>query len=122
MTHDELRALALAATPGPWAWTINKRSRDVRLYAQHSGQLTVMDFVRYGMQSAQPRFRTPPIDIMVEMSECHPHPDARYIAAANPATVLALLDDLARLRAAARAFCEQRTEAALIALWNEVER
>jgi hypothetical protein len=36
--------------------------------------------------------------------------------------VLALLDDLARLRAAARAFCEERTEAALIALMSEVER
>jgi hypothetical protein len=47
---------------------------------------------------------------------------AAHIAAANPATVLALLDDLARIRAAARAFCEERTETALIALMSEVER
>jgi hypothetical protein len=45
-----------------------------------------------------------------------------FYTAANPTAVLALLDDLARLRAAARAFAEQRTEAALLALWNEVER
>jgi hypothetical protein len=53
-----------------------------------------------------------------------------YIAVYDAATAIpALLDriavlesDLARLRAAARAFCEERTEAALIALWNEVER
>jgi hypothetical protein len=39
-----------------------------------------------------------------------------------PDTVLALLDDLARLRAAARAFCEERTEEALQAMMSEVER
>lgn len=31
-------------------------------------------------------------------------------------------DDLARIRAAARAFCQERTEEALMALWSEVER
>jgi len=45
-----------------------------------------------------------------------------YLRATRPPAVLALLDDLARLRAAARAFCEERTEAALIALMSEVER
>ena len=82
LTTTELRALVERATAGPWAWSINKRSRDVRLYAQHSGQLTVMDFVRWGMQAAQPRFRVPPLDLMEEMSECHPHPDAKLIVAA----------------------------------------
>jgi hypothetical protein len=55
--HDELRARALAATPGPWADT------DGTVYAP--------------LGSA----------------------DARFIAAASPDVVLALLDEIAALRA-----------------------
>jgi hypothetical protein len=93
VTHDELRALALAATPGPW-------SAHERPY------------MGWDIDPIEPGLRG-----MLEREA-----DARYIAAANPATVLALLDDLTRLRAAARAFCQERTEAALLALMSEVER
>jgi hypothetical protein len=76
-------------TPGPWKWSIDLRHRDIRLDA---GSLVVMDFVRYGMQGAQPRFRLPEYgDVLIECAELAkehsllghwPHPDARLIAAA----------------------------------------
>lgn len=94
---DEIKAVAQAATPGKWCWRVDVRHKNIYLHAQHSGQLTVMDFTRWGMQSAQPRFRVPPLDLMTELSECAPHPDARHIATADPTVVLALLDHIARL-------------------------
>jgi Ead/Ea22-like protein len=104
MTHDELRALALAATPGEW---------HVR-------------GVSYP-ERAQPEIYADNRKVArINNSKTMPAPEsdrnADYIAAANPATVLALLDDLSRIRAAARAFAEARTEAALLALMDEVER
>jgi Ead/Ea22-like protein len=96
--YDELRALALAATPGPWEIVTGPFTTCI---SSRSGFIVGSDgMASYGQ------------DVI----------NANYIAAANPATVLALLDDLARLRAAARAFCQERTEAALIALMSEVER
>jgi hypothetical protein len=44
-----------AATPGPWRWNVNPKGKSIRLESQ--GGSTVMDFVRWGMQGAQPRFR-----------------------------------------------------------------
>jgi ribosomal protein S15P/S13E len=94
---DEIKARLAAATPGPWRWYINKRSRDIRLEAEHSGRLIVMDFVRWGMQCAQPRFRTQPHDLMTEYSDCVPHADAGLIAHA-PTDIAALIGEVEQLR------------------------
>jgi hypothetical protein len=90
------------ATPGPWRWVIDLRHRDIRLDA---GSRVVMDFARYGMQGAQPRFRLPQYgDVLVEMSDlakdpsllAWPHPDAELIAHA-PADIAALVAELERV-------------------------
>jgi hypothetical protein len=96
---EPIKARLQAATPGPWRWSMNTRSRDVRLDAEHSGRLIVMDFVRWGMQSAQPRFRTQPHDLMTEYSDCMPHPDAALIAHA-PTDIADLVAEVERLRMA----------------------
>lgn len=57
MTDAELKAIearANAASPGKWRWVVNPKSREIRL----EGGTTVMDFVRWGMGSATPRFET----------------------------------------------------------------
>lgn len=95
---QRLKAIAEQATQGPWAWHVNTRSRDVYLYAQAPMRPLVMDFARCGMQSAQPRFRTQPLEIMEPMVDCLPHPDAQHIALASPETVLALLAEIEQLR------------------------
>ncbi len=51
------------STSGPWRWELSEKSKDVRLVGRNDAQrldydLTVMDFVRYGMSGAAPRFRT----------------------------------------------------------------
>lgn len=45
-------------TPGPWRWELNERHRGLCLCGAAGYDLTVMDFVRWGMGSAAPRFRT----------------------------------------------------------------
>lgn len=59
MTLDfkSARALADAATPGPWEWFGNTKQYEVYLATKHSGRRFVMDFVRWGMGGAQPRFQ-----------------------------------------------------------------
>ena len=44
-------------TPGPWAWFGNAGSNQVYLATTHSGRRFIMDFVRWGMRGAQPRFQ-----------------------------------------------------------------
>lgn len=44
-------------TPGPWAWFGNAKFGGFYLATTHSGRRYVMDFVRMGMQGAQPRFQ-----------------------------------------------------------------
>lgn len=44
-------------TPGPWFWHLNRKSRQMALCSVKGGQLTVMDFVRWGMGGAIARFR-----------------------------------------------------------------
>jgi hypothetical protein len=80
-------------TPGPWVWTMRLGSKETNLIHPHRGWLVVMDFVRLGMTSAQPRFAVWKDDeerqrhmggIMTKASELelHKHPDALLIAAA----------------------------------------
>lgn len=44
-------------TPGPWAWFGNARSNSLYLATVHGGRRYVMDFTRWGMRGAQPRFQ-----------------------------------------------------------------
>lgn len=53
-------------TPGPWAWFGSKEG--VYLATTHSGRRYVMDFVRKGMNGAQPRFQ-PSSGFMVNSDE-----------------------------------------------------
>lgn len=107
---EEIRARAEAAFPGPWRWRGNTESRHLRLQSPHRGGMTVMDFVRWGMQGARPRFGIEglmyPADKMVGYEVPHrsdvvtvDHPDAEFIAHARE-DVPALLAELARLREA----------------------
>jgi hypothetical protein len=44
-------------TPGPWRWEINRQSKSIQLVGgRPQGDKTVMDFERWGMHSAAPRF------------------------------------------------------------------
>lgn len=44
-------------TPEPWRWELNEESRDVQLCGGNPKyDMTVMDFVRWGMGGATPRF------------------------------------------------------------------
>ena len=91
-------ALSVKDPPKPrlWRWVINLRGHGVELESR--GGLTVMDFVRFGMSNAAPRFRCATTGNMehakllarvVPGREHHAawhqtieHPDARLIASA----------------------------------------
>lgn len=77
-------------TPGPWGW-FNYGDGRIYLATPDRGRLIVMDFVRFGMQHAQPRFATWKGDERENMGgimtpanslDVAHHPDARLIAAA----------------------------------------
>lgn len=60
MTEEDLVAIearAQAATPGPWRWNLNLKSKCVTLEALITGYEVVMDFVRWGMNGAKVRFQ-----------------------------------------------------------------
>ncbi len=124
MTPTELaslEALAKAATPGPWGWFGSTRTY-VYLATRHSGRRFVMAFKRKGLQSAEPTFQVrgemiPASELAIY--EVNPdattkddpsvyrhdivgfrHPDAAYIAAANPAAILSLIEENKRMREA----------------------
>lgn len=82
-------------TPGPWYWDINRRNRTIRLWG--GNRLVVMDFSRWGMQAAQPRFSDRPDEkhggimwnaedfdagVVDGYKSISDHPDARLIAQA----------------------------------------
>lgn len=93
-----------AHTPGPWRWEINLKAKQLQLCGGDpkggfgAYDHTVMDFVRWGMSGAQPRFLDAEATLLTEAStfatevegrEHHAawfqtlsHPDARLIAAA----------------------------------------
>lgn len=54
---DHLRRIEKAATPGPWKWNVNLKSRTIELDGPASKMReTVMAFTRWGMSSACPQF------------------------------------------------------------------
>jgi hypothetical protein len=86
-------------TPGPWRWEVNLKGNRVQLCGgARPFDLNVMDFVRWGMGGAAPRFireepmvmdRCDTMAVVVHGREHHEswfrtidHPDARLIAAA----------------------------------------
>ena len=106
---------ALPFTPGPWRWELNRKHRGIKLAGGVPRfDLTVVDFVRWGMSSAVPRFREPDRDRLDIMHRAHEradwsapfegrehhadwcanvtHPDAQLIAAAP--TLFAALRDV----------------------------
>lgn len=101
---DELLKACDAATAGPWKWTVNKSTKHVRLDSRTKGWMTVMDFVRWGMGGAAPRFcvaglmeRCDDLSAAIPGEEHHAswdqrinHPDAEFIALARTALPAAL--------------------------------
>lgn len=129
MTADTITAIKKAlegVTPGPWKWFGDASSNHVYLATTHSGRRYVMDFVRWGMRGAQPRFQ-PERGGMVDAKDLLQFevgdqsivgidaarkdgsvyrydvrgidcPDARYIAAVNPAAITELLSTIESLQ------------------------
>jgi hypothetical protein len=110
---DEIKARLAASTPGPWEWTVNLEGHAVHIVSATSGRLYVMDFVRWGMSNAQPRFRNADclmvpvheVSAVVEGREHHAkwyrtvdHPDAQLIAHA-PTDLAALVKAVEEVRA-----------------------
>lgn len=111
----DIRARETAATAGPWRWRGNTEVRRLRLQTPHHGGLTVMDFTRWGMQGARPRFARDGImhpadetvvyavaawskDIYRKDVVGIDHPDAQFMAHARE-DVPALLAELDRVTA-----------------------
>lgn len=83
--HAELRRLAKAATPGPWT-----------LYVPEDYQ-GPEELPGYGVECAEGRAIV--WGALEPETGCQFDRDAEFIAAANPKTVLALLDEIDRLKA-----------------------
>jgi hypothetical protein len=82
---EQLRALALAATPGPW------------LKEGH----TIYTLVHFGWRKGVEQFKNrfwASVYKDVECPEEERQANVDFIAAANPAAILALLDEMAELR------------------------
>jgi len=130
----EIRKRAEAAAPGPWHWAGNTDVRHIYLanWQPGRGRCVVMDFARWGMQGAQPRFVTDWLFVKdtesLAVYEVAPaatsrkdsrvyrgdivglrHPDAEFIAHSR-GDVDFLLAEVDRLRAAL-AESEQRAAA-----------
>jgi len=108
------------ATPGPWRWEVSLHSKKVELCGS-GGELTVMDFVRWGMNGAAARFwswtgkprigtpkRTDEIAVPVAGREHH----SRWFRAIDDpnAELIALAPDLARALIREREAAEQLAE------------
>lgn len=117
---DQLENNARGATPGPWQWYGNTKMCEIYLATVDRGRTFVMDFVRWGMRGAQPRFqlRKEGLGIMYPLGDLAKtqdpdgpvfeathrkqfagigHPDARHIAASSPDVVLALVAEVRKL-------------------------
>lgn len=130
---EELERKAMSATQGVWQWFGNTKMCEVYLATVDRGRVFVMDFVRWGMAGAQPRFQCriaseePGFGWMRPLGDLgkeeHPlgprfeaphrrqftgigHPDAEHIAAASPPVVLALIERIRELEVQVKAFAD----------------
>ena len=128
MTHESLykraeeaQRLAEAASDGPWRWQANPKHKSISLVGgRPTYDLTVMDFVRWGMSGAAPRFRdlserglnlmnqvrrwfvnAPKREHHADWFQFVDHPDANLIAAA-PSHVALIGELVEALKAAER--------------------
>lgn len=117
LTPAALQAMLNDATAGPWTWQVSLDGKRIQLCGGVKRfDLTVMDFVRWGMSSARPRLRGPSgpdLNLMTNAEEfavpvagrehhkswCQVlnHPDAELIEAA-PAVIRWALDLLNQAR------------------------
>lgn len=130
MDLQKLKALAEAATPGPWRWKLNESSKSVEIVGgRPTFDKTVMDFVRWGMGRAAPRFndavsegkynimeRVEKYGAVVPGREHHSdwfkdvaHPDASFMVATDPKTVLSMIASIEELE---RRLAERDAQAA----------
>lgn len=135
---EAIRARADAATPGPWHWYGNTATKFLSLNTWKSGlgRCNVMDFARWGMHGARPRFAVDDYmhdaDEFAQWEVCHDaktpgdprlyrhdvdgirHPDAEFIAhsRADVPALLASLDRVLALCDNVRAICERTGDAA----------
>lgn len=105
----EIEARANAATAGPWVWQASMTCRSLLLRDVHHN--TVLDFIRWGMGSAQARLNVGgimrPLVDMLRTPQAHnawhregiDHPDAVFMENAN-VDVKRLIADLRATRAA----------------------
>ena len=107
----EVEALLARATPGRWLWILNPKAKQVHLEAQDGPRQYVIDFARWGMNGAQPRFQVG--GLMRDAQDCAAivegrkhhatwyqtldHPDANLIARA-PELLRRLVEENKRLR------------------------
>jgi hypothetical protein len=133
-----IQARADAATSGPWHWAGNVDSRHIYLanWVPGMGRCTVMDFSRWGMQEARPRFADD--NFMMKNADTMPvfevsprstrrddpavyradligirHPDAEFIAAARtdvPALVARVRADESKLALAEKTIQAVRSD------------
>lgn len=114
----EFEAIERAARPGPWRWFGNAGTQDIYLATAGGGRVFVMNFVRWGMSGAQPRFQSDR-HLMVKASDFLvyevpyrkdivgiDHPDAVFLERSRE-MVTALLAEVRRLRASPSAREEQ---------------
>lgn len=82
--HAELRRLAKAATPGPWVTDAQKNGAIFNIESESGDMCIAMS-------------QENPAPTRLEINEQR-RANAEWIAAANPKTILALLDEIDRLR------------------------
>lgn len=129
----EARELIAKATPGRWYWNVNPRAKLISLQSEGGMRQFVIDFARWGMNSAQPRFQVDGLmrdaqDCLqiVEGREHHAdwyqtinHPDANLIARA-PELLSSLCNELEQARHENdrhRTIMEQRVDRETLLKW-----
>lgn len=135
--YAKLRELHPKATQGTWQWFGSLKMKEVYLATYERGRQIVMDFDRWGMGNAQPRFQVrfnvgggvmckladlseytgygPKMEVEPDSKGRYyrtqfagiSHPDAEWIAAACPTVIGNLLDDLDAARAELKALRAQ---------------
>lgn len=107
-------------TPGPWRWELNEKSKRVQLCGAAGFDLTVMDFVRWGMGGASPRLRDlnrPDLNLMKRIDiwgspvEGRLHHESWFKAINHPdANLIAVAPDLLAACWLISALCEKDGE------------